>query len=78
LPDPTGDPNSDVIVKSFLGTPEMTASLMDGEPVVMSPIVQIRLKYPGAQLAGRHTLKFLVTTQSGGVNAFEFGYVEVQ
>jgi|GEM_PF-5077097 len=78
LPNPESDPINDAAVTSWQGDVETTGNLMDGEPVVMSPIVQIKLKYPGAQFAGKHTLKFVLTMQGGGVNEFNFGYVEVE
>lgn len=83
LPDPVGDPIKSVVVSSWKDDVDTTASLIDGVPVTTSPYVRLKLKYPlttppAEPLTGRHTLRFLVTTQSGGVNEFNFGYVEVQ
>ncbi len=78
LPDPTGDPIMDVTVKSFLGDQDTTAELIDGAPVLNSPALQVRFKYPGDARKGRHVLRFTVTLAGGGMNEFAFGYVEVR
>lgn len=78
LPDPAGDPISNVIVKSFLGAAETTDDLIDGAPEIVSPAVRLKFKYPGETRKGKHVLRFTVTLAGGGENGFEFGYVEVE
>jgi len=63
LPDPAGDPISDVI---------------DRPPQIVSPAVRLKFKYPGESRKGKHVLRFTVTLAGGGENGFEFGYVEVE
>jgi len=77
LPDPAGDPIAAVDVKSFLDGMDTTADLISGIPDVATPQVGVLFKYPGDALKGRHILQFKVTTTRGGVNTFNFGYVEV-
>jgi hypothetical protein len=76
LPDPTGDPIIGVQVKSYLKGTETTAQLITSS-VVDSPQVSVWFNYPGAQYHGNHTLEFTMIAQKGGMNSFEFKYVEV-
>lgn len=77
LPDPNGDPIQTVDVKSFLDGVDTTSALISGTPDVATPQVGVLFEYPGDALKGRHILEFKVTTIRGGVNIFNFGYVEV-
>lgn len=77
LPDPAGDPISDVIVKSFLGATETTADLIDGAPEIISPAVRLKFKHPVESRKGKHVLRFTATLAGGGENGFDFAYVEV-
>lgn len=76
LPDHAGDPIASAVVKSFLNGDETTALLIQNSQVE-SPVVKVWFNYPGAQYHGKHTLVFTLMATKGGMNKYEFGFVDV-
>lgn len=76
---PTGDSIAQTsTVKSYLGGVETTDSLIEAASIaVVSPVVTLRLQYPGDALKGLHELHFLLVLASGAQQRFVFGYVQV-
>jgi hypothetical protein len=74
---PPGDSLSSVAVTSMLGLTDTTSSLIAGSPSFSGTVVSVRLSFPGAQYLGQHLLQFELTFASGGMNRFQFLWVNV-
>lgn len=77
LPDPIGDPIVSAVVESYRNGIATTTQLVSSS-ALESPEVLVWFNYPGVQHHGKHTLVFTLTAQKGGVNGFEFAFVDVR
>ena len=75
---PSGSSISSATVTSSFGSTDTSSLLIETGYTTGSDYVDVKFQYPGSSYTGLHTLRVKLTLNTGAVQSFDFGYVNVE